>query len=334
MNKPKVAFYWCASCGGCEEAVVDLAEGILDVVAAVDIILWPVALDYKYHHIEAMNDGEIAVSFINGAIRTEEQEHIAKLLRKKSSLVVAFGSCSSHGGIPALANLTNKEKIFKRSYHNSPSVVNPEKTEPTESSKCNGFKLSLPEFYETVYKLSDVIEVDYYLPGCAPTPNLIAKAVISILEGKLPPKGSVLSPDKSLCNSCKRNESKPDDLNINELKRITEVEADPEKCFLAQGIICMGPATRDGCEATCIEGNMPCTGCFGPTSSCRDQGAKMIATLGGIINGYSENEVDEKIKNLLDPAGTFYRYTLSDSLLGSKKTKKKTKQKRIFKWEK
>ena len=23
-DKPKVAFYWCASCGGCEEAVVDL----------------------------------------------------------------------------------------------------------------------------------------------------------------------------------------------------------------------------------------------------------------------------------------------------------------------
>ena len=35
-TKPKVAFYWCASCGGCEEAVVDLAEDILGVVAAVD----------------------------------------------------------------------------------------------------------------------------------------------------------------------------------------------------------------------------------------------------------------------------------------------------------
>ena len=33
MPKPKVAFYWCASCGGCEETVVDLAEDILGVVA-------------------------------------------------------------------------------------------------------------------------------------------------------------------------------------------------------------------------------------------------------------------------------------------------------------
>ena len=56
----KVAFYWCASCGGCEETVVDLAEGILDVVAAVDIVFWPVALDFKRKDVEAMPDGSIA----------------------------------------------------------------------------------------------------------------------------------------------------------------------------------------------------------------------------------------------------------------------------------
>jgi len=47
LKKPKVTFYWCASCGGCEESVVDLAENILDVVAAVDIVMWPVAMDFK-----------------------------------------------------------------------------------------------------------------------------------------------------------------------------------------------------------------------------------------------------------------------------------------------
>ena len=47
MSKPKIGFYWCASCGGCEEAVVDLAEDILGVVEAVDIVFWPVAMDFK-----------------------------------------------------------------------------------------------------------------------------------------------------------------------------------------------------------------------------------------------------------------------------------------------
>lgn len=316
MAKPKVAFYWCASCGGCEEAVVDLAEAVLDVIAAVDIVLWPVALDFKYKDIEAMQDGEIAVSFINGAIRTQEQEHVAKLLRKKSGLVVAFGACSSQGGIPALANLTSKKAIFERSYHKSPSVDNPKGTEPREKSKLDGYELVLPEFYETVHKLADVIDVDYYLPGCPPMPDNIAGAVQAILEGKLPAKGAVLSPNKSLCASCDRNESKPEDVAIEEVKRVIDVKVDPEKCFLAQGILCMGPATRDGCGEPCINGNMPCTGCFGPTDACKDQGAKMIASLGGILGGETDEAADKVMDGIVDPAGTFYRYTLSDSLLG------------------
>jgi F420-non-reducing hydrogenase small subunit len=81
VAKPKVAFYWCASCGGCEEAVVDLAEEVLKVVEAVEIVLWPVALDFKRADIEAMPESAITVSFINGAIRTSEQEVMAKLLR-------------------------------------------------------------------------------------------------------------------------------------------------------------------------------------------------------------------------------------------------------------
>ena len=84
MSKPKVAFYWCASCGGCEEAVVDLGEDILKVVEAVDILFWPVALDFKRKDVEALQDGELAATFINGAVRSTEQEEMTELLRKKS----------------------------------------------------------------------------------------------------------------------------------------------------------------------------------------------------------------------------------------------------------
>ncbi len=84
MDKPKVAFYWCASCGGCEEAVVDLAEDILGVLEAVQILFWPVALDFKRKDVERISNGEILVSFINGAVRTSEQEEMVKLLRKNS----------------------------------------------------------------------------------------------------------------------------------------------------------------------------------------------------------------------------------------------------------
>lgn len=319
VGKPKVAFYWCASCGGCEESIVDLAEDILKVVDAVDIVFWPVALDFKKKDVEAMEDGSIAVSFINGAVRLSEQEEMAKLLRRKSGLVVAHGSCSHLGGIPGLGNFWNKETIFHRVYHTTPSTDNPDGTLPLEKSELDGKELYLPRFYDTVLPLNQVIDVDYYLPGCAPPRDLILNAVTAILEGKLPPKGAVLSPNKSLCDDCKRNETKPEKLAIKEIKRPWEVLIDPEKCFLTQGIICMGPATRTGCGERCIEGNMPCRGCFGPTDQVYDQGAKFLSALASILDTNDEKEIEKLVDTVVDPAGSFYRFSLPSSILRRKR---------------
>lgn len=319
-EKPKVAFYWCASCGGCEEAVIDLAEDILKVTAAVDIVFWPVALDFKKTDVEAMEDGSIAVSFINGAVRNSEQEEMANLLRRKSGLVIAFGSCSHLGGIPGLANFWDRKTIFKSSYHTSPSTDNPEGTIPQEKHIMeDGKDLTLPRFYDTVYTLDQVIDVDYYLPGCAPPKHLIMTAITAILEGKLPPKGAVLSPNKSLCDDCDRNDSKPEKLSIKEVKRPWEVEMDNEKCFLAQGIICMGPATRSGCEERCILGNMPCRGCFGPTDQVYDQGAKFLGAFASLLDSDDEEEIEKIVNTIVDPAGTFYRFSLPSSILRRKR---------------
>jgi len=318
LAKPKVAFYWCASCGGCEEAVVDLAENILKVVEAVEIVLWPVAMDFKIKDVEALQDKEIAVSFINGAIRTSEQEHVAKLLRKKSGLVVAFGACAHLGGIPGLANFSNRAKIFDYVYHRSPSVDNPDRITPQEKTIVKEGELTLPEFYNTVHTLDQVIDVDYYLPGCAPPPDLIMNAVEAILTGNLPEKGSVLSPDKSLCDTCKRKITKPEKSVIKEIKRVHEVMLDPDRCFLDQGIICLGPATRDGCGERCINANMPCRGCFGPTSRVDDQGAKFLSALASIIDADTDDEIRKITDSIADPAGIFYFYSLPSSMLKRK----------------
>ena len=318
-EKPKVAFYWCASCGGCEEAVIDLAEDILKVVEAVDIVFWPVALDFKKSDVEAMEDGSIAVSFINGAVRVSEQEEMVKLLRKKSQLVVAFGTCAHLGGIPGLANFWDKESIFNRAYHTTPSTDNPEGVVPQEKSTVDGKELYLPSFFNTVYALNQVIDVDYYLPGCAPPRDLIMNAVQAILEGNLPPKGSVLSPNKALCEDCDRNETKPEKLAIKDIKRPWEVILDPETCFLAQGVICMGPATRTGCGQRCITANMPCRGCFGPTDQVIDMGAKFLAAFASILDADDEKEVARIVETIVDPAGTFYRFSLPTSILRRRK---------------
>ena len=318
MAKPLVAFYWCASCGGCEEAVVDLAEDILKVVDAVDIILWPVALDFKYKDVEAMADKSIAVSFINGAIRTGEQEKIAKLLRQKSQIVIAFGACAHLGGIPGLANIANRKEIFETAYKLTRSTVNPKGVYPQTETKTPYGNLTLPEFFDTVKSLDQTIDVDYYLPGCAPPPDLIMQGVTAILEGKLPPKGAVLTVDKALCETCERNKSKPDTLAIKDIKRISMVKADPEKCFLAEGIICLGPATRGGCGERCINANMPCRGCFGPTKEVKDMGAKFLSSLASIIDIEDVQEIEKVAESVLDPIGLFYMYSLPTSILRRK----------------
>ncbi|MGD8331297.1 MAG: oxidoreductase [Acidobacteriota bacterium] len=319
-DKPKIAFYWCASCGGCEEAVVDLAEAILDVVAAVDIVFWPVALDFKKRDVEAMEDGAIVATFINGAIRTTEQEEMAHLLRRKSQLLLAFGSCSHLGGIPGLANLYSRDAVMARAYLETPSTVNPDGVLPQMATRDDGLEVTLPGFYETVRALDQVVDVDYYVPGCAPTPGVIANAVQTLLSGELPPKGAVLSSDVALCEECPRKESKPEDLSLIELKRPHQVLIDEDTCLLAQGVLCMGPATRGGCEARCIGGNMPCTGCFGPTSRVRDHGGKMLSSIASIVGSNDEAEIERILAGIPDPVGTLYRYSLPTSLLRRKRT--------------
>jgi F420-non-reducing hydrogenase small subunit len=317
-DKPKVAFYWCASCGGCEESVVDLAENILDVVAAVDIVMWPVAMDFKKKDVEAMPDGSILVTLVNGAIRTSEQEEMAKLMRKKSTLIIAYGSCAHLGGIPGLANQFQREDILHYVYNESPSTVNPENTRPQIKFGTNGNSVTLPSFFHVVRALDQVIDVDYYLPGCPPTPKLLKQALEVLLSGTLPEKGSILAPDIALCDECPKKETKPSDLTFTEFKRPHWTSIDADTCLLAQGIVCMGPATRGGCEGACIAGNMPCTGCFGPTSRVKDQGAKILSALASQVQAKDEKEIDGTLATIPDPVGTFYRYCLPVSLLRRK----------------
>jgi F420-non-reducing hydrogenase small subunit len=317
--KPKIAIYWCASCGGCEEAVVDLAEDILGVVEAVDIVLWPVAMDFKRKDVEAMPDQSIVATLLNGAIRTSEQEEMARLLRRKSVYLLAYGACAATGGIPGLANQFPREQLLKWVYEDGPTTVNEPKTRPQPAWASNGHRLRLPEFHHTVRALDQVVAVDYYVPGCPPTPKITKMAVGALLSGQLPPKGSVLAPDIALCDECPRKASKPTDLSFTEFKRPHQKLLDAEKCLLAQGIVCLGPATRGGCEALCPGGNMPCSGCFGPTSRVRDQGAKMLSSLCANVAAKTEAEIDKALAGVPDPVGTFYRYGLAHSLLRRKR---------------
>ncbi|MGD0159742.1 MAG: oxidoreductase [Candidatus Bathyarchaeia archaeon] len=320
-EKLKLGFYWAASCGGCEIAVLDINEKILDVVKIADIVFWPVAIDVKYKDVEAMPDKYIDICFFNGSIRTGEQEHMAKLLRQKSKTLVAFGSCAQEGCIPGLANLHDRKEIFDKVYLESKSIANPKRIVPKTETEVKEGVLKLPKFYDTVKTLDQTVDVDYYLPGCPPPVKLIATAVEAIANNQLPPKGSVLAPLKSVCDECPR---KKDNKKISKIYRVYEKIPEPEKCLLEQGIICMGPATRSGCGAQCLTVDMPCTGCGGPCPNSPEQGAAMMSAVASILGlegeteHYSQEDVDNLMNQIKDPLGTFYMYSLPSSILRRK----------------
>ncbi|MCL2340247.1 MAG: F420-nonreducing hydrogenase, partial [Proteobacteria bacterium] len=56
-DKLKTAFLLAGGCAGCETAVVDLSEALVDALDALEIVFWaPTVADVKYKDLEAMPD--------------------------------------------------------------------------------------------------------------------------------------------------------------------------------------------------------------------------------------------------------------------------------------
>lgn len=317
MAKPKLAMYWAAACGGCEIAVLNIAEKILEVDANFDVVFWPVAMDAKYKDVEAMADGEITLCLFNGGIRNDENEHMARLLRRKSTVLVAFGSCANEGCIPGLANLSSGHAVIETAF-STPTTDNPSGIRPVSEYAAPEGELHIPRMYETLRTLDQVVPVDYHLPGCPPESNQIAAVidlVIAALKGEatLPPAGSVIGAGNStVCDECARQRNEK---VIKAFRRTWQIPMDPQECLLEQGILCSGMATRSGCNARCPSANMPCIGCYGPAPDVVDQGARMMSAVSSVIDSKDPAEIERILDGIVDPAGTFYRFGLAKSLL-------------------
>lgn len=332
-GKVKLAVYWCAACGGCDVSILDTHERILTVGDMVDIVMWPVAADGKEKDIEAMDDGEITLTLINGAVRNSENEHMAKLLRQKSAIVVAYGTCACFGGSPALANLVpgGAEEILDYVYKKTPSSAEFQSTyhgdkaqvPQTETTVPEGV-LTLPTVYDTVKTLDQVIDVDYYIPGCPPLPESISqllKAVVDFVYNgvPLPPKGAFVgTTTKTLCEECPRAKT---GARITEIKEPYQVDVKEDQCLMEQGILCLGPATMGGCGARCTRAGQPCRGCYGASPDVQEQGASIFTAVASMFPVLDEDptcgedEIIRIMSSIKDPLGYFYAYTLGKSLI-------------------
>ncbi len=312
-KKLQIALYWGAACGGCDVAVLDTNEFILDIAAAADIRLWPIALDGKYADVEAMADGELDLAIFNGAVRNSENEHVAKLLRSKSKVMVAFGSCAHMGGIPGLANLISREQIMTTAYLNNASIEPGNRTVPMPETVLDEMRLELPVFYKRVYRLADIVDVDYFVPGCPPAPDQVKNVILAVVRGELPPLKSVLgASDRTVCDDCKRAK---EEKKVKSFHRPFQIIQDSNRCLMEQGILCMGSATRSGCGVRCPESNQGCRGCYGPAPGVKDQGTKFLSAVASIIDSKDPAEIEEVLGHLPDFVAYAYRFGMPASIL-------------------
>jgi F420-non-reducing hydrogenase small subunit len=309
-SRLKLAFYWCAGCGGCEESIIDLGLDLLTLSQRAQIVFWPLVIDAQENDLQAMDDDAIDLCLINGAVRTRADVEMVSLLRRKSKRIIAHGACAQSGGVIGLANLFTRADIFHHLHGNLATVAGPE---PQNAGVAEG----VSGFCDRVRPLDRVVAVQGTIPGCPPTPELMKQVLFDALQGRFLDDGRVAGDTKALCSTCHRAKSRSETLRIKSFKRLNEITWDPQRCFLDQEIFCAGPATRGGCDSRCIRANMPCRGCFGPPEGVLDQGMAILSFVAAIVDAQSPEAMQQVLASIPDPTGLFYRYGLADATLGA-----------------
>ncbi|MCF0225844.1 MAG: F420-nonreducing hydrogenase [Methanobrevibacter sp.] len=303
-DKINIGTMWLGGCSGCHLSIADFHESLLDVLELAEFRFSPVLMDTKYDEVP-----ELDVLIVEGGIRNDENRELAEMLKEKANMVISYGTCACYGGIPGLGNLWTVEELEQEAYVNSVSTINPEGIIPHEE---------VPHLESRVRPLDSVMDIDLMIPGCPPRSDVVAQAILALLNGE-----TIALPSTNLCEVCPR-EKPPEGLAMDFIKRQFELGAPaPDLCLISQGLICMGPATVSLCGAECPSIAIQCRGCYGPTSKVLDQGAKMISAIASDYGVDEDKTVDPEAvaEQLDDIVGTFYTYTLPAALVPVKMQK-------------
>lgn len=269
-------------CFGCHMSLLDLHEEILDVLGAVNIVYSPIIDTKDFDHAD--------IGILDGAVATEDNEETARKFREKCDTLIALGTCSSYGGIPGMRNLFELQDVLTSVYGDKIPSSN-----------------EIPKHLPEVKSLDQVVHVDYKIPGCPPLAGDIKNALLALINGEEP-----VEQTRGKCAQCTRVKKElyvqQRDFVTDGVQAVMELDyIDPEKCFLEQGIVCMGPVTREGCHSKCpSNANMPCRGCWGPTPGTTEVGAKMVNSLAAILPAGA-------LMFMEDIVGTGYRYSMAIS---------------------
>jgi len=248
-SRVTAGFLSLSTCGGCPAVLLENPDDLANLLEKVEILYCPMLTD----ETEIL---EVDVVFIDGAVRTADDLDTLLEARRKSCYLASWGTCSTYGGIPAMANRFEIEELIEESFGESADTLSfylsGSKRSHVEVSKEGGV-----EFLRKVGKVGDFVMVDYFIAGCPPSQSHLSDLIFELV-GEPPEKKKA----KLVCAICGRKSQKGE---LEQMKLFPNNEESPAHCFVSLGIVCMGSTTRGGCNALCPKNGLPCWGCRGPS---------------------------------------------------------------------
>ncbi|MCK4855788.1 MAG: hypothetical protein KAT31_16025, partial [Bacteroidales bacterium] len=169
MSKAIVATTSLAGCFGCHMSILDIDERILDLIQLVEFNKSPID-DIKTF------TKQCDIGLIEGGCCNSENVHVLKDFRKHCNILISLGECAIMGGLPAMRNGIPIKECLREAYLTGPSVTaNTEHIIPNDPE--------LPMLLDRVYPCQEIVKIDYYLPGCPPSADLIWETLVALLKG-------------------------------------------------------------------------------------------------------------------------------------------------------
>ncbi len=171
-GKPKkkvIATISLAGCFGCHMSMLDIDLGFMDLIDLVEFNKSPI------NDIKEFTQ-KCDIGLVEGGCCNSENIEVLREFRKKCKVLVAVGECAIWGGLPAMRNLVPLEECLEEAYLNSMT------TEPGEH--IVPYHEDLPKILDKVYPINEIVEIDYFIPGCPPNAEHIWKAVKNLLWGE------------------------------------------------------------------------------------------------------------------------------------------------------
>ncbi len=167
MSKPTLATIWLDGCSGCHMSLLDMDERLLAITERADIVYSPL-VDYKQfpEHVD--------VCLVEGAVSSEEDLHKIKMVRERTTTLIAFGDCAVTSNVPGMRNPIGVPPLFDRAYIENAEI---NKQVPSEV---------VPRLLPLARPVHRVVKVDVFLPGCPPDADLIYHMLDDLLAGRVP----------------------------------------------------------------------------------------------------------------------------------------------------